>query len=423
MEIIRVIKKIGHIICDPLIIFQKRIEIAFNVIRCMKKLDRDKRSNKKIKVLFLLQYPEMWNSVKTIYESLRLNDKFEVCILAIPKRVGVYSRDIKFHSENEAYEFCLKNNMDAIKAYNGSSWHPIELIQPRYIFLQRPYDQFMPDCYKMRPLSRKALLCYVPYSGRLTKGIHMEIEFNSNLLNYCYAIFADCNDSYTYIREKIARQIQLGIKKVYNVGFPRFDLLHKCAAKECTKPTSYLWTPRWSASKDNDMGHFLDYYTGIMDFFQKHNDLNLVIRPHPLMFTNYIDLGIVTQKEVDNIFKTVASVPNIKFDDNIDYLKSFDECDVLISDSTSLLLEFFMTGKAIVRCFSMQDYPPHLEDLTEDALVMYKQFYIIKDEKDLINVISMLAEGQDPLGNERQKQANRMSRKGVTTGEVIAGLL
>ena len=41
---------------------------------------------KKIKVLFIAQFPEMWNSVKSLYEFLLADNRFQTCIYAVPKK-------------------------------------------------------------------------------------------------------------------------------------------------------------------------------------------------------------------------------------------------------------------------------------------------------------------------------------------------
>lgn len=60
------------------------------------------------------------------------------------------------------------------------------------------------------------------------------------------------------------------------------------------------------------------------------------------MFKNFIDLKIISANDYKKIMEEIEKINNISFDKNIDYLVSLSTSDILISDFTSLLIEFFI---------------------------------------------------------------------------------
>ena len=73
-----------------------------------------------------------------------------------------------------------------------------------------------------------------------------------------------------------------------------------------------------------------------MSKFYNH-DKDLIIRWHP-------------NENLDKVnkYKKIYKKNNIIFDESIEYHKKFLTCDFLITDITSLISEFFVTGKPII---------------------------------------------------------------------------
>lgn len=339
----------------------------------------------KINVAFLIQFPEMWNSEKSIYEALKEDPRFSVIVIAVPEMQN--DKNQGMFQENPAYSFLKENQIDVINAYHNGKFYQIDE-DIDYIFLQRPYDVLMPKCYRFKKLSKLALLCYTPYSGRVTKGIHVNIEFNDTFLPYMYSIFADCKESYEFVKSWY-QKYKCDEKKVYDIGFPRNDLLFNFSAQQ-TNGNVFLWLPRWSLDPYHDMSHFLDYIDVLLDDFEVHQDRTLVIRPHPLMFSNFLANGAMTADQIEALKDRIEHMENVSFDHNKNYMKTFQNCDYLISDKTSLLVEFFVTQKPVIFCDAYQN-----EELTNSASQMVQTFYNIANSEELLSTIAYLSEGND----------------------------
>lgn len=376
-------------------------------------LQRELEQGDKINVAFLIQFPEMWNSEKSIYEVLKGDPRFSVIVIAVP--VMQNDKNQEMFQENPAYSFLKENQIDVINAYNNGQFYQIGK-DIDYIFLQRPYDDMMPKCYRFKKLSKLALLCYTPYSGRITKGIHVNIEFNDTFLPYIYSIFADCKESYEFVKNWY-QKYKCDEKKVYDIGFPRNDLLFNASAQPANGHV-FLWLPRWSLNPYQDMSHFLDYIDVLLDDFEMHKDRTLIIRPHPLMFSNFLKNGAMTAYEIETLKVRIEYMDNVLFDQNKDYLETFRNCDYLISDKTSLLVEFFATRKPVVFCDTYEH-----DELTEASSQMVQTFYNISNSEELISAIEYLAEGNDKNKEFREAVALNTIKYDGKAGKHIADAL
>ncbi len=325
-------------------------KLSKKIICIKKRMQSEDKTKNPIRVVFIMQYPEMWNSECSVYNFMKKDLRFDVSVLAIPKRNGVNYKDMPFFERNEAYEYCLKNNIEVVDAITPQkTWIDLKKLNIDYIFLQRPYNSDLPKEFDFDKLSRKALLCYIPYGYEFVSGVHLGIEYNDILLKNLYLAFADNNVTYEYVSEVSNRSLQMGARQVFDEGYPRFDLIGQYAMKVKERKT-VLWVPRWSLSEHNDKTSFFDYLDLLLEYFNKNSNYDLIIRPHPLMFTNFIEKKIMTKDEVENLKKRIADMDNVSFDTNVNYLNTFCSADILLADFTSLIIEFFALKKPIIYC-------------------------------------------------------------------------
>ena len=367
-----------------------------NTIKHLNRLNNKYRNKDKINVMFITQFPEMWNSVKSLYNLLITDNRFNVSVLTIPKRDSSNESGKRFQKD-DAFEFFLKEGVEA-KHADIRRISSLKKYDPDFIFIQRPYDDMMPKDYSIRNICKIGLVCYIPYSARLTKGIHLSYELNPHLLRYFFAFFADCEDSFMYTHYWIETRRYRKLKHAFNIGFPRYDLIKQVEVDDKRKKSRFTWLPRWSLNEENDRSTFLEYIDTVLDFFEQRKDLHLVIRPHPLMFSNFLKNGAITEEGIKNIHDRVDMLENVTFDINKDYLQTFDETDVLIADVTSLLFEFFFSGKPII-CLSK------FSNLTEDGKKMADTFLYAYDKEELLWSIDKVIEC-DPMRNERKAALN-----------------
>lgn len=302
-------------------------------------------------IVFLINFPESWNSVKSIYAEACGREDVAVKVVAVPRSVANIddNRDIS-GLRNEAYEFFSQTGIPAIKANEKSEWFDLKSLNPDYVIYTRPYNQDYPFVYQSDNVCTFAKLCYIPYAySMLSNGIlvmpegfvlstHRIFLANESRKNECCMRFPN------YIKENK--------KRFQYLGFPRFDLYGKDEERADDRPFTIAWLPRWTVDEGknkNKGSHFLLYCKDFLEYAKKNPDVKVIIRPHPNMFPNYIEKGIMSEEEVD-AFKKQCEACGVVIDRDKDYIKTIKTADVLVADYTSLIAEYFMTGKPIIYC-------------------------------------------------------------------------
>jgi CDP-glycerol glycerophosphotransferase (TagB/SpsB family) len=160
-----------------------------------------------------------------------------------------------------------------------------------------------------------------------------------------------------------------------------------------------LWLPRWTEGKfinGQKESHFLKYYKQFIEYANKNPDMNLIIRPHPLMFGNFVDKGIMSQDEVDVFKRTCRESHNIELDESKDYFASFGKAGILVADYTSLIAEYFVTGNPVIYC-------DDVDGLSTEAHLMDSAFYHADNFEQVKENIEKLCNGVDSLVSLREK--------------------
>lgn len=392
---------------------KKHIEIYRKNIQ---RLNRDLKKDSTIKVVFILQYPETWNSMRTVYENA-VKKGMHAKILCVPKPKNISDPNYNMSSINEAYEF-LKNDSNAINAYLGDSkWFDLKEFCPDYVFYTRPYNSHYPNVYKSETVCQYTKICYIPYGFILNDGMIFNSVFHMNFILQTYLIFAPSKNILKKLKKFYMCQYLLKYNKFKYLGFPRFDLLLDDNFNKKTKsdnPT-ITWMPRWefdTSSEGQKLSHFLEYYDEFIAFVKTHQELNFIFRPHPLMWETLINEELKTEEEIEEIKKELASINNLSIDNEKDYLPTLKNTDILIADTTSLLIEFFVTGKPIILCDNGQGY-------LKDGKIMVSSLYQVNTWKDVEVTLKQLINGDDKLYSKRQKAINKIIPRKSIAGETI----
>ena len=269
-----------------------------------------------------------------------------------------------------------------------------------------PYEKQYPEKYSFKNLARAGRLCYIPYGSYYADGIKMiEFGFQNELLKQVDYVFADCDKVYQFLNKKIGLCKNRDSKKiVYSLGYPRFDLVNRNNNKRnsCT----YLWLPRWTTnSADNERSSFLEYKDVLLEYFSANKDLSLIVRPHPVMFENYVANGIMTAQEVNDYKTKIENLENVYMDEEPSYVEAFEKADCIIADYTSLVIEFLLSNKPVI-------YLGNTKNI--DAEIRSAFFYCDSYES-IIESVKKLHSGNDSTETSRlQVLENKKYQKGAT---------
>lgn len=182
----------------------------------------------------------------------------------------------------------------------------------------------------------------------------------------------------------------LGIKKVYNYGYPAISRFLKFPQSVGLR--TITWTPRWSSDPIKGGSNFMKYY---MDFIElvKNTDLHFIFRPHPLMFDELIKKGYIDKDFKIQFLNTLAENGGV-FDINSPIEAIFKETDLLITDYSSIIPEYFVTTKPFIYCDAGIPLNKDYTEIVEFA-------YIAKNWDDVLRNIEYLKNNGDTFFEQK----------------------
>ena len=103
-------------------------------------------------------------------------------------------------------------------------------------------------------------------------------------------------------------------------------------------------------------------------------------------------------------------------DEKPSYDDAFNTADILVTDYSSTIIEFFLRGKPIIYCGKREELSPQIAYVT-------KTFYYVNGWEQLKRVLDELKEGIDPLKEDRRIAIELFREGNQNAGEAILSIL
>ncbi|MDO5396825.1 MAG: hypothetical protein Q4G33_02745, partial [bacterium] len=200
----------------------RRVYLNFKYAYVYRSIKRSKRKNEKLTMVFLLNRTSIWNSLKPMYDAALADSNIKTYLVALPP----YIKNKIDVDNNSSYEFCKKMGGNVINGYNAQTMEYVNLdkLNPDYIIIGIQYMSEYPECYSFDKLSKLAHICYFSYGYTMKKSKMQEITVQDPIMQFVSYIFA-CNDiMYGYYIKRMYLSERINGQRLYNIGFPRFDL-------------------------------------------------------------------------------------------------------------------------------------------------------------------------------------------------------
>ena len=365
--------------------------------RAMMKRDQ----NKPIHVLFVCHEPALWSMFGSIYKAMENDPDFSPLVVALPYKHGTLPEGQ--YKDAGMFEFCELRKIKVVHGYDKETneWFNPAALMPDYVFFQTPYHVF-PPVWSVEQISMMARICYVPYGGCIYAGevdeivnpiiffAHVNIVFKENL----------------YTKNKFAQRFKdkswFYDKSIFISGCPKLDFLvvdrsysgiiwRRGLQKNVKR---ILWTPRWRTSEGNC--HFFDYKQFFIDFCMSHQFVDFIFRPHPLSLQNFLKTGELSLSELELMESEYEKSSSMIIDKGGGYEDTFVTSDILVSDMSTILFEYFATGKPII-------YTHRVDHFNELGKKLSEGFYWVTNSSELNNTLEMLISGYDPLKVKREE--------------------
>ena len=305
-------------------------------------INRIKNKKEKIRVLFFVNEIAKWKT-QSLYDLLDKNDRFEPVVAVTLLTKAHNGKDKTRDNLDEMYNYFADKKMNVVKAYKNNKYLDLKIFEPDIIFYQQPW--YIPKEQSPEKTGKFALLCYMPYYVMNYGG---EMDYNQPLHKYLFRHYM-LNDEWANLYTKLSgldNFVATGHTMIDNYLFPPKD----------EKKQYVIYAPHYSfPHKNNDnpvnYGTILKNGKEILEFAQKHSEINWVFKPHPQLKFSLLKAGY-SYEDVENYYSGWAKA-GILCEDN-SYSELFLNSKALITDSASFLIEYFCTKKPIIRLISSE---------------------------------------------------------------------
>lgn len=357
--------------------------------------------DRKIRVAYIVQMPEVWDKQKSFFERLTSDGRFNVCVVIVPpynpdtRKFGKNDDNIRFYKSN-----CRKCKFLSAFDENGTA---VDIRKYRfdYVFYERPYDPYLPKSLRCRRVSGFAKTCYIPYATYdlwQGEGINTECK---EFFRYLYIAFNNSEFHTKTMYESMWKLCRMPHHFV-DLGYPvHYDSIEEYTEK--SGPKTVMWTPRWSYEPKIGGSHFMEYKEEVISLGEEFPGTKVIIRPHPLTYDHMIATGRMTEKDVEEYKKRIEE-KGVIVDTNKMINDTFKDVDILISDISSVMWQFFFSGKPMIYC-------------TND-IVVSKEFgemseltYKASSYDDIRKCLTELLKGNDWMAEERRKYIEDYKKK------------
>lgn len=312
-----------------------------------------------IRIAFVLFYVEAWDSLAETHRLMSRDDRFEVKVVAVPKRL---TGDVGFDDAADASVFLTAAGVEHdVWAFEDDGTQAAGLLRdwaPDYVFMNYPWQRNYQRALRPDALIRFTRIAYVPYfslslvkepdgDGGFIDGVAPHY-FTQRMHQLASLIFVQS----TEVREAFAGT-ERGTHGVVVVGSPKLDaMVAEYASRAGLGAVAdagagrggfehrvvfaphHSYSPHWL-----NFGTFASVKDSILGLAAAHPETEFVLRAHPFMWGTLVDREVLTRAEVDAWLAAWNELPNTVDAAGWSLAEVFD-CDVLISDGISFLAEY-----------------------------------------------------------------------------------
>lgn len=360
-----------------------------------KEIGQSVYTQKKCKILFLLQEYPIFPASEYLYRTAAIDPRFEVQAVYVP----FYHKNQTQENHNlEIY------NSEGIPAVNYDEYN-LSAENPDVVIFTKPYNN-IPKQFSITEVEKLVkYTIYIPYGLELNKRL-----IRYGFRDYChFAVWRHL--AYGSIVKEYGAKY--GFRNGENIavwGHPRVDNYRKENIpapnpewqEKINDRKVILWCPHHTIVPGPEcVSTWLENYEMIFSLFEKHRDLVLLWRPHPLLFGAIVNNNYMSKKELATFLADKQAQENIVLDQTPDYRTAFSMSDAIITDGTTFSLEYLLTGNPLMVTTNSLDqfYEP---EAMEDAL------YIGRSHEDIQHFIENILDGKDPKREKRTAFTERL---------------
>lgn len=302
-----------------------------------------------LKIVFFVQEYSLWASFRTIYEYYLSLGK---CTIEL---VYVYSENSISEKEKD------KN----VRSFRENGYTIIEMADfdlsseaPDVVFYLKPYKGFngAPPKFYIEEVSKHVrYTVFVSYC--------LDVQGGKDLVKYFYAqpmmFHAWKVISYsTFYTNRLKRYSYRDADNLVETGHPKFDGISDLSNNgefcdsawnaQIGNRSVVLWNTHFSIKDNEGVGTFFENKDAVFEYFKSNKEKVLLWRPHPYFWSCLEEDPRVGEDGLAALIDEVEKMGNVIIDNKGDYRYAFAAADALLSDATTFLAEFAITGKPVM---------------------------------------------------------------------------
>ena len=321
-----------------------------------------------VKVVFLGLYFEAWDALDEIYQKMAKDPRFEPIVVSMPRKL---TGQLAYAQEEKAHAFFESRQIPHIRLNSGGSGSQnleglaiLRDLAPDYVFVNYPWQRNYQPAVRFDHLVEFTRLVYVPYfslvmvdepddepgggQGDAPVATHLFTQRLHQLASLVFTQERDVVDAYA--------STERGNSHVHFTGSPKIDnLAREAEAGKSSWPLEegkfkIIWAPHHSYSPHwYNFGVFSKIYLQMLEFAKANSDIQIVLRPHPFLWSTLTDRKVLTESELSSWRKSWDELPNTSVDEEGSYAGLFLATDILVTDGISFLGEYpLVTGKPAI---------------------------------------------------------------------------
>ncbi|MCR6654589.1 MAG: tetratricopeptide repeat-containing glycosyltransferase family protein [Opitutus sp.] len=368
------------------------------------------------RVMFVVQHGPFWPSMASVYRAFAADPSWDVTVVALPYNHPYY---VKEEEREAVFAFLKKEGIPYVH------WSDVRL-QPGcadVVFLQNPYDVSRPEGWRTHEIMRSVpRIAYIPYALEIHGGTeNATMHVNLTLQQLAWAVFARSRRH----RATFTELCETGDAHVAVTGHPKMDSVRDLASVRDEELERFIagrkmvfWNPQFDVRLDSSAfgkgySTFLRWQEFLPAEFARRQDLAFVIRPHPLFFATLEQRKILTAEQIAAFLERCAAAGNILVDRRSSYLPVFAAASALITDASSFLLEYAVTGRPLLYLHN-----PNGPGLNADGAFVHEHCATATTEAEIAAFLDDVTSGRDPKAESRRaavKDYMHLPPEGVAT--------
>lgn len=378
------------------------LDIERRLLKNEKKL-KFTSSNIKPSVVIVIYHRAHWSLCSVCTEMIKRG--FDIKILVSPAmeiepelREQEFEVNCKFF-ENLGYEIIRGYDFQTGLKYDLNENLPDIIIYQSHWMLD-----ILPE-YDIKYFYNKAICLSIPY-GIMIASIQNE-QFNQEFHNLVYLNFAETKKQYEMSKNYAENK---GVNVVVT-GYPKMDELFNSNDvtnhwKVCkTDVKKIIWAPHYSINTDWDVNfaNFHKYYEFFYSYVKNNKNIEMILKPHPMLKSRCMQTGVMTADEYDNYLYNWNNLENGKVVLDGNYMDLFKTSDAMILDSISFICEYMYLQKPICFLNKFKNVDELLAHFNEFGCELLPKCYISQNENEIKHFVETVVCGnQDYMKNKRE---------------------